>query len=303
MRCSNWKIMFKWDSIAPSDLSQPSTLVRILVSKLNIESSWTNSATLKNPLFIWRCIAGSICVFVLFMYLLFLLPIVGGKFFLPYTNINFILLTVYFVCAVIFSLREYKFQKQYDLGIGSRGNSSINIIESPLVNELGDFLDDDEAENGGGWARRKRFYLTWPMKMFWVLFELCFTNALFLDIVFWGLLFPAKPDWSNPFSYFVHFTNLILVFVELLLNSLTFIPAHFLFELVFVLCYTVVVFSWYGVSHSWLYPFLDATKYTAIFVYPGLLIFSIICFSCGYGLVKLRDRRKGESQYLHVETL
>jgi len=291
--------MFKWDSLSPSDLSQPSALVRVVVSKLNMDSKWTNSATLKNPLFIWRCIAAFICVFILFMNFLFVIPIVGGRFFLPYTNINFILLTSYFVCAVIYSLREYSFQKKSDLTIGNRSINTISV-ETPIETELGDFLVD---ETEVGWARRKRFYLSIWMKFFWVLFELCFTNALFLDVVFWGLLFPAQQNWSNPLTYFVHFVNLILIFVELLLNSITFIPAHYVFELTFVLCYTVVVFSWYGVSHSWLYPFLDVTKIFAIFAYPGLLIFSSLCFFSGYGLMKLRDRRRGESQYLHVETL
>jgi len=221
-----------------------------------------------------------------------------------YTNLSFLVLTIYFCFSVFISLREYLRTRQTH-------HQKLFIVagdDDDDDDEEGNDNDDDENDSDiiteTPLEKAEAAVLSWWMKLFWLLFQLSFTNALFLDLVFWLLLFNG--DWSDPFNYLVHGFNFLFIVVELLLCSIPFTLSHVLFQILYQLAYGIIAFSWYGTSGQWVYPFLDVTSINALKFYPGMLVGSFSCFVAGLGLAKLRDK-KGEAlenqKYLYVDNL
>jgi hypothetical protein len=76
-------------------------------------------------------------------------------------------------------------------------------------------------------------------RILWILFELVATNAIFLDIVFWSLLFTGSID---SYGIVAHAVNTLVVLLELALNRMTFIWTHWLWNIAYGIIY--LIFAW-----------------------------------------------------------
>jgi len=188
------------------------------------------------------------------------------EFFLSFTNLCFIFMAFYFLVAIILSYRDWR-KKRNAFFVSVPGANSTT--ESLLFG--GDtLLDDDEAEQEEG--------ASLGHKIFWVMFEVAFTVAVFVDFVFWTALYTGSLDL---FVVALHALNGIFMIVELFLNSMVFIPGHVIFVWFLMLLYVIEVLVWRFVGNVWAYPFLDYGNKLAFVYYPTLFVTVTITFFFG----------------------
>jgi len=129
------------------------------------------------------------------------------------------------------------------------------------------------------------------------MFEVAFSMAIFVDIVFWSTLATGSID---AFVIILHALNGILMMVELFMNSMVFAPGHVIFVWITLLGYMVEVWVWHAVGKVWAYPFLDFSNKLAAAYYPALFVAATATFYIGLLLTKLRDCKKQAKVYPNI---
>ena len=94
------------------------------------------------------------------------------------------------------------------------------------------------------WLEKK---LPWASRAIWVIFEVNAVMVLFVDVVLWGLIFPAVASanvgsWFTFHSLCGHVLNFVLVYIDFSLNLMSFEWAHFVFPLLWAALY--ILFQW-----------------------------------------------------------
>jgi len=125
-------------------------------------------------------------------------------------------------------------------------------------------------------------------RFIWVLFQFVTTNALFLDTVFWALLYSG--GIPSAWTVSSHSINSALVLMELLMNKLSFAAIHLIVIIAFGLAY--VFFSWiyHAVTSVWIYDFLAWNSAWTALDYIGIFIGGLIYFFVLRGLQRLRNK-------------
>lgn len=211
----------------------------------------------------------------------------GWEFFLSLTNLCFLFMAIYFLAAASLSFNDWR-KKRYAYFVSVPGGNSIT--ESLLFGSSNIMEDDD-----------MQLELPAPLghKVFWVMFEVGFSIAVFIDIIFWTTIrLDSTPDLL---VVILHALNGVLMIGELFFNSLVFVPSHVFFVWLALLAYGAEVFIWHKVGGEWAYPFLDPANKMAKAYYPVLVITVTVTFFIGFVLVKLRDRNKTRRFQLNVQ--
>jgi len=173
-----------------------------------------------------------------------------AKFFIYYTDLNYTILCIYFVIISLVSLHFHL-----------------------LVDDKEKFIKQEA----------NHFH-----RFIWTLFEFVYTNAIFLDTVFWALLYNGGPDvWTVS----AHAINILLVGVEFIFNKLTFAAIHVLIIISFGLAYVFFAWIYHAVTKIWIYDFLswDSAE-SAVISYIGIFLGGVIYFYILLGLQRLRDK-------------
>jgi len=125
-------------------------------------------------------------------------------------------------------------------------------------------------------------------KFTWVLFEFTTTNAFFLDIVFWTLLFTGSID---VYTVSAHALNSFFVLNELIFNNLQVFMAHFFFVLGFGILYLFFAWIYFAIGHYWIYSFLNWSRgWISAAYYIGVLLGGLVVFVVVFLLVLLRTK-------------
>lgn len=112
-----------------------------------------------------------------------------------------------------------------------------------------------------------------------LLFQVFATAALFLDLVFWALLFDfdTKPDIATLAQ---HAFNLVFVLLDILLSVR--MQFKLIYGVVFIL-YTIsfLVFAWirFAITDDWMYNFLDYQRQaagTTVAYYLGIFVWAAV---------------------------
>lgn len=220
-------------------------------------------------------------------------------FFLSFTNLCFILMAIYFLGTAIISFRDWRVKRYAYFVSVPGGNSTTESLlfgSTSLADLDDDILEDDDME----------IQIPAPTshKVFWILFEVGFSLALFIDIIFWATFihYNYEPD---SLVVVLHALNGILMMGELCLNSFKFIASHVVFVWLVLFVYAIEVVVWHSVDGRWAYLFLDPSNKIAFLYYPVLFIVATLTFFAGYLLTKVRDRKKTAKRFplVDVDTL
>jgi len=145
------------------------------------------------------------------------------------------------------------------------------------------------AEAGGGGAKRADG--AGPVWTATVLaFQVAASNALFLDVVYWALLF----DTLSFSTTVVHLLNALVVGVDIALVSSMHLRWAYLLPSAAVALLWVFGFAWpwYAATGEWVYGFLDfrehSTAYT-VGIYVGMTAWHLVAGALVVGLCRLRE--------------
>jgi len=173
-------------------------------------------------------------------------------FFIFFTNLSFCGLVTYFFYQAGFGIYVYFFK-----------NSDLEYLELPL-NPLERFI--------------------------WILFEVMTVCAWFLDLVFWVLLF----NGGNPGYYNVsaHAINSLWMIIELVINRLIILPAHYLFDFNYVLIYMFYSWMLHAGAGYWVYPFLSWSNGPLLTTgyYIGVYLLNLVFYFAAVGITFLKNK-------------
>lgn len=234
-----------------------------------------------NVLFFWRAVALILSLGTCISNATHQLGLIDKyeEFFLSFTNWCFIFLAVYFLIATCLSFADWR-RKRYAYFVSvptSNSTTESLLFGSNTIEEEDD--PDPTTETKTPIIHR----------VFWVMFEVAFTVAVFVDLVFWTTLYTGSLD---AIVIVLHALNGMLMLGELCLNSLVFAPGHIIFVWIILLMYLIEVWVWHAVGNVWAYAFLDYSNNLAFVYYPALFVTATVTFFIGFLLVKLRDRNK-----------
>ncbi|KAK9798190.1 hypothetical protein WJX73_001724 [Symbiochloris irregularis] len=115
-------------------------------------------------------------------------------------------------------------------------------------------------------------------------FHILLAATIVVDLITWTLLWPMLRRSPNPArvaffqeqlfswtSYNTHGLNLVFIYIEFLLNTIPFQPYLMGWMGMYSSAYGLWAFSYYKIFNKWMYPFLDASRPGAVFVYFGLV--------------------------------
>jgi len=136
----------------------------------------------------------------------------------------------------------------------------------------------------------------WLTAFTWVLFETVLANAVFLDIVYWALLYrPCRVITFVDFS--LHALNGILMVIDLFLNAMPFEIGHMPFALGYAMVYVLMTIGLYeDQNFDMPYGFLDPGNRGAAGTYFGLMVALAVCYCAVWGLGAARTRARGASE-------
>eukprot|EP00042_Codosiga_hollandica_P046879 m.499489 g.499489 ORF g.499489 m.499489 type:complete len:294 (-) comp57323_c2_seq2:605-1486(-) len=177
-----------------------------------------------------------------------------------YTFWNFTLLTVYFWCAAFNSVYALMPRSAYCDMVEGSSFSRIYVLA----------------------------------RVMWVLFQVCSTMVVLVDVVLWGILFPntSGSDRSVDLtfdSFNVHGANFVFMMFELFMSRIQFTPPHFIFVVILPMLYGYYQWIYRAFGGGWMYPFMDTTVNTAGLWYLGLMVAHIAFFFLVYTLTLFRN--------------
>ncbi|XP_013614129.1 PREDICTED: uncharacterized protein LOC106320314 [Brassica oleracea var. oleracea] len=213
----------------------------------------------------------------------------GSSIFIFYTQLTFILVTIYFGLGALLSIYRYK-----------SGENCLNGV-STVDEELGSYRPPRNGENSNvfkssnGHERHNTSTRQVASTMGYIhqaLFQTCAGAVLLTDGVFWFIIYPflTSKDFSlNFFIVVMHSVNAVFLLGETFLNSLRF-P---LFRISYFVVWTgvFVLFQWIVhacVSFWWPYPFLDLSSPYAPLWYAAVGLMHLPCFGLFALIVKLK---------------
>eukprot|EP01028_Stygiella_incarcerata_P007045 TRINITY_DN28743_c0_g1_i1.p1 TRINITY_DN28743_c0_g1~~TRINITY_DN28743_c0_g1_i1.p1 ORF type:complete len:269 (+),score=36.61 TRINITY_DN28743_c0_g1_i1:227-1033(+) len=116
-----------------------------------------------------------------------------------------------------------------------------------------------------------------------------FVNALFLDIVYWTLLYdPAHPPSFVTCN--MHGSNFVMMLIDILLSKMILIWQHGWLNLVFAVLFIVFAQIYHAFSDHWVYPFLDTSKSLWPISYICVTLLLIVIFSVCKLIIHIRNR-------------
>ncbi|KAG0057698.1 hypothetical protein BGZ83_005637 [Gryganskiella cystojenkinii] len=166
--------------------------------------------------------------------------------------------------------------------------------EKSVSKDAGSFLDLVEIPSTT--VERQHWLLT-DMNFF--LYHTICTFHVIVPILFWGYLglegdaketaVGMKPDglWRN---YSFHGGDLIVLMIEVIINTMSFVPSHVAIVFVICLLYLAEAHVVYAVDGFWIYPFLDTTGgpiWVALYLGVGFVI--LCAFIAMYYLHRIRN--------------
>lgn len=128
-----------------------------------------------------------------------------------------------------------------------------------------------------------RYYGTnlphWIVCLTAILFQLVFSCSYLVTAVVTFVLIPGGVKRGIPvasFYYFMsllfHNANVAMIFVDMLLNNISFRTYHFMFVMFYGCCYIIFAWYWHRVAGIFYYFFLDYARPDAFFWHAGLLL-------------------------------
>lgn len=115
--------------------------------------------------------------------------------------------------------------------------------------------------------------------------------ALFLDAVFWALIYPFSSRTVDFLEINMHGVNLLMMAVEVMACRLAFPWQFFSVPLVYSLLYLVVAQIYHATTGVWLYDFLNVSKPLAPVFYVAVVVWLVGAFALCRLWVGLRNRR------------
>jgi hypothetical protein len=129
-----------------------------------------------------------------------------------------------------------------------------------------------------------------------VCFQVSFSMAFLVSSIVTYVLIPGCKNQGIPVELFYqplpllfHNANVAVVVVEGLLNKIHFVPAHFLFVVLFGTAYVVFSWWWFEFKGVFYYFFLDYENKRAVLLHLGLISCVAIFFFVGLGINTLKE--------------
>ncbi|CAN7053878.1 hypothetical protein BRARA_G02975 [Brassica rapa] len=213
----------------------------------------------------------------------------GASIFIFYTQLTFILVTIYFGLGALLSIYRYK-----------SGENCLNGV-SRVDEELGSHRPPRNGQNSNvfkfsnGHERHNTSTRQVASTLGYIhqaLYQTCGGAVLLTDGVFWFIIYPFLTSKDFSLSFFIvvmHSVNAVFLLGETFLNSLRF-P---LFRISYFVVWTgvFVLFQWIVhacVSFWWPYPFLDVSSAYAPLWYAAVGLMHLPCFGLFALIVKLK---------------
>jgi hypothetical protein len=124
------------------------------------------------------------------------------------------------------------------------------------------------------------------LKALWVLFECLAPLSLLVTTVYWTILF--KGGSPTFFSVHMHAVNCGVMMLELFINRLVLVPRHVVFLLLGTAAFATHAIVFHAATHAWIYKFLNLTKISAVYFYPGTLVILLLYYFLCVNLVRVR---------------
>ncbi|XP_074303869.1 uncharacterized protein LOC141638374 isoform X1 [Silene latifolia] len=216
----------------------------------------------------------------------------GPGIFYYYTQLTFVLTTIYFGLASAFSL--YGFCHDYDGDSRSKTTSlNIDAEQGPdVVPKMGGGQDTPLLKN---WSNRGEVHVRqiagFMGYLFQTLYQVAGGAVLLTDVVYWLLLYPVKSAGQSKVAFFdicAHSVN-ILILGDALLNGMRF-P---IFRIAYFVVWTgaFVIYQWIFhvfISLPWPYPFMDLSPPYSPLWYLAVGVMHVPCYGCFALIVKLK---------------
>ncbi|OQR89787.1 hypothetical protein THRCLA_09581 [Thraustotheca clavata] len=121
-----------------------------------------------------------------------------------------------------------------------------------------------------------------------MLFDVCFSNSILVDIVFWAFLYYPGMSW---YGYVEHGGNTIAFFVEFMCNHFLISRKSWFFTIFFAAIYSTFVWISYAtwLDHEWPYFFLSMDTPYAPLWHFGIFGGHVLTFGGAIGLSKLKE--------------
>lgn len=203
----------------------------------------------------------------------------NGVFFTYFTNLSFMLVTIYFWVVAI-------------LGF-------LYLRAKPYAKE--NLYADADDEEGAGAAEellpqeRQRMQSPWASFTVWVMFEVLVGACLGLDLVYWSVLYdPDDSDSGNWLDIHLHGVQFVLMAIELYLNRLPILLPHMVFLMIYGIAYNcLLMWPYFAATGNWVYDIFDWNDNAglAVVYYIGTLVLFAITYTAGFYAARFRDRR------------
>ena len=129
-----------------------------------------------------------------------------------------------------------------------------------------------------------------------ILFEVSFSVAFLVSSIVTYVLIPgcAKQGvpvdaFYKPFSLLFHNANVVFACLESLINTITFVPSHFVFVVLWGTMYVVFSWVWFQYKGVFYYFFLDYEQPRSVLLHLGLIAVVGLFFFVGLALGSLRE--------------
>ncbi|XP_009105718.1 uncharacterized protein LOC103831587 isoform X1 [Brassica rapa] len=238
----------------------------------------------------------------------------GASIFIFYTQLTFILVTIYFGLGALLSIYRYKSGENCLNGV-STADEELGSYRPPMNGENSNvfkFSNGHERHNTS--TRQVASTLGYIHQ---ALYQTCGGAVLLTDGVFWFIIYPFLTSKDFSLSFFIvvmHSVNAVFLLGETFLNSLRFplfrISYFVVWTGVFVLfqwivhaCVSFWYLSWFNLSFfnvsmnrlvlqyvwcRWPYPFLDVSSAYAPLWYAAVGLMHLPCFGLFALIVKLK---------------
>lgn len=255
---------------------------RETVGLLYKNEAWKTLFKVVHPgwLLAYRMIAFSVLLSLLILNIV----LYGGTIMIFYTQWTFLLVTIYFAFASLFSIygcflsgkKSGVIHPNLDAEIGATDLQKENTFKSLKSNE--EFVVTNIANKWG--------------YSFQIFYQICGGSVVLTDCVFWCILYPfvIDNDHSLPLiDILFHSMNAVFLLGDMLLNSVRF-P---FFRIAYFILWTgiYVTFQWIihvFINFWWPYPFLDLSSPHAPLWYVAVGLLHLPCYGAFALIVKLK---------------
>lgn len=183
-----------------------------------------------------------------------------------FTNWNTILISFYFLFAMICSINGLIYDDPSNILVQQTARDETN-----LINQTSKII----------WSPEISFF----SRILLGLFSICGGSAILVTVIAFTILDPSFTFWNVS----VHFVTLIALLVEMSLNKLIVRFDHYPFNITWA--YLYLIFVWVlvfmGVG-DWPYFFLQTDSTSSYSSYSGLVFVNLLFYSIWFGLSELK---------------